>query len=353
MSSKYKILFLGETYRADAITWMNGLLEFGPFEIETWELEESGIGFKKIKRAIEVVIRLRELKRKIIKLKPDLIIAERATSYGFIATLFHKYAPVIIAQQGITDIYPTKGITALIKNKMQHYAYKHATLIHAWGEIMTYSMLRSNTDPNKIMILAKGINLRQFKFTPEMGDEKIRAVITRSLSPEYGHETILQAFDLLKQKELHFELTIIGKGILKQNLIQSASDKNLEKEVFFKGIIPNSELPSFLSNQDLYISMPTTEGVSASLFEAMAVGCFPIVSDLPGNRAWITDKINGRLIPVNDARQLADAILWYYENKRHLKPALLKNREMIELKANYEKNMKIICNRYLDLITIK
>ena len=36
---KKKILFLGESYRADAITWINGLKEFGDFEIITWELK--------------------------------------------------------------------------------------------------------------------------------------------------------------------------------------------------------------------------------------------------------------------------------------------------------------------------
>src|SRR4029079_13095617 len=97
-SKRYKILFLGETYRADAITWMKGLQEFCPFDLYTWELAQAGTGLKKIKRALETVTRLKELKRQIISLKPDLIIAERVTSYGFIGTLFHKYAPVIIAQ---------------------------------------------------------------------------------------------------------------------------------------------------------------------------------------------------------------------------------------------------------------
>jgi len=41
---KKKILFLGETYRADAITWMNGLKEFGDFEIITWELKTPSNG---------------------------------------------------------------------------------------------------------------------------------------------------------------------------------------------------------------------------------------------------------------------------------------------------------------------
>jgi hypothetical protein len=35
---KRKILF-SESYRADALTWTNGLKEFGDFEIITWELK--------------------------------------------------------------------------------------------------------------------------------------------------------------------------------------------------------------------------------------------------------------------------------------------------------------------------
>lgn len=156
MSNKYKILFLGETYRADAITWITGLKEFGPFEIDTWELDQAGKGLNKAKRAVEMMMRLKELKRKIVHLRPDLIIAERVTSYGFIGTLFHKYAPVVIAQQGITDIYPPDSFTVPIKRRMQRYAFKYASLIHAWGEVMTNSMLRRGADPNKIMVLAKG-----------------------------------------------------------------------------------------------------------------------------------------------------------------------------------------------------
>ncbi len=350
MPEKYKILFLGETYRADAITWMNGLKEFGPFEIHTWELDHAGKGLKKIKRAFELMMRLRELKLKILQLKPDLIIAERITSYGFIGALYHKYAPVVMAQQGITDIYPVNSIAVPFKKRMLRYAFKHATLIHAWGEIMTYSMLQLGAEPNKIMILAKGIDLRHFHFQPNLWDKKIRAIVTRNLAEDYRHETILDAFEIIKKQQIPFELIIIGDGPLKEQLMQYAFDKNMQEEVVFTGRIPNTALPQYLARSDLYISMPCSEGVSTSLFEAMSSGCYPIVTDLPGNRVWITDEINGRLIRVDDAQQLAGAIKWYADNREGLKGVLSKNRETIEKKASYEKNMKVICNKYLEII---
>ncbi|MEP6617500.1 MAG: glycosyltransferase, partial [Ginsengibacter sp.] len=104
---------------------------------------------------------------------------------------------------------------------------------------------------------------------------------------------------------------------------------------------------------DLYISMPSTEGVSASLFEAMAAGCYPIVSDLPGNRAWITDQINGRLVPVDDVQKLAEAIEWYYHNRSGLQQVLVSNRKLVETKASYETNMKMICSTYVNIIKSK
>jgi glycosyltransferase involved in cell wall biosynthesis len=332
---------------------MNGLKEFGPFEVHTWELMQAGTGLKKIKRGLEVIGRLRQLKKEIISLQPDLIIAERVTSYGFLGSLFYRYAPIVIAQQGITDIYPPGTFSSYIKKIMQRFAFKHVSILHAWGEIMTYHMIRYQADINKIMILAKGIDMRKYVFTSHNPSEKIKAIVTRSLTKDYRHETILKAFERIKQQLIPFELVIVGDGPLKKELMQSAKNKNIQHEVIFAGLIPNSELPGYLKTADLYLSMPSTEGVSASLLEAMAAGCFPIVSDLPGNRAWITENINGKLVPVDDVDKLVSALTWYHQNRKGLESILIKNRELVEQKASYEKNMKIICDAYVKLIETK
>jgi hypothetical protein len=64
---KRKILFLGETYRADAITWMNGLKEFGNFEVITWELKTPNHSFwSRLGRIVEYTTAFFQIK-KIIK----------------------------------------------------------------------------------------------------------------------------------------------------------------------------------------------------------------------------------------------------------------------------------------------
>lgn len=130
-----------------------------------------------------------------------------------------------------------------------------------------------------------------------------------------------------------------------------ARELNLEKEVVFTGRVDNQEIPAYLYNANFYISMPTTEGVSASLFEAMACGCFPIVSDLPGNNYLIQQKVNGILVASENATKLADELQWAFQNKELTQKAVLANRKFVEENANYEINMKRIALKYHDLIS--
>ena len=91
--------------------------------------------------------------------------------------------------------------------------------------------------------------------------------------------------------------------------------------------------------------MPITEGVSASLFEAMATNCYPIVTDIAGNQSWIKHRENGQLVTVDDYKMLADELIWAFENNKHRNEAVLKNRIFLEKNADYNINMKIIANK--------
>ena len=96
--------------------------------------------------------------------------------------------------------------------------------------------------------------------------------------------------------------------------------------------------------------MPTTEGVSASLFEAMATNCYPIVTDILGNQSWIKHRENGQLITVDDFEMLAEELIWAFENNKYRNEAVLKNRIFVEQNADYNTNMKIIAQKYHELI---
>ena len=347
---KKKILFLGESYRADAITWMNGLKEFGDFEIITWELKTPNTStYLRLLRILEFASAIFKIKKIIKAEKPDMIIAERTTSYGFLAAL-SGVKPKAIAQQGRTDLWPEESILYPFKKFIQKYAFQKADLIHAWGPVMTVSMKENKVNMSKVLVLPKGIDLVKFGKINFANPEKICAIVTRSLSPEYRHTTILKSFAILNEKGIDFVLTIIGGGSQLNALKDLAKKLNIENKVHFTGIIPNTELPKLLQYSNIYISMPITEGVSASLFEAMACNCYPIVTDIPGNQSWINHRENGQLVPIDDYNNLAEELIWGFENKTYREKAVAKNRDFVEQNANYSTNMKIISEKYHQLI---
>ena len=348
MQSK-KILFLGETYRPDAQTWMNGLKEFGNFEIITWELKTPNNGLKnRILRILEYSKALSKIKKIIKTEKLDFVIAERTTSYGFLAALTNC-KNIVIAQQGRTDLWPESSFLYPLKKAIQKYAFKKATLIHAWGPLMVKHMIDSKVNEKKILMIPKGIDLRKFSFKNQT-QTKISAIVTRSLMPEYQHEIILKAFGILNQKNIDFSLTIVGNGTEKEKLITLSKTLNINEKVIFTNQINNSDLPEWLQKSNFYISMPTTEGVSASLFEAMACGCYPIVSKIDGNESWINHRKNGQLVTVGNVEMLANEIIWALENVSYREKVLIYNNEYVQKNANYEINMKHISQKYLQLI---
>ena len=50
-----------------------------------------------------------------------------------------------------------------------------------------------------------------------------------------------------------------------------------------------------LRRSKFYISATKSDGSSLSLLEAMGNGVIPIVSNIPSNREWVVDGVNGKL----------------------------------------------------------
>lgn len=348
--TKRKILFLGESYRADAITWMNGLKEFGDFEIVCWELKTPSNTFlNRVLRIAEFKLACFKIKKIIQQEQPDMVIAERTTSYGFLAAL-SGIKPSAIAQQGRTDLWPSHSILLPLKKIIQDYAFKKATLIHAWGPVMTISMIEARVDMKKVLVLPKGIDLEKFSNNNSADPIKINAIVTRSLLPEYSHDVILKSFAIINQRGIDFVLTIIGDGKQLITLQDLAKKLKIEDKVLFTGRIANTMLPDLLQKANFYISMPTTEGVSASLFEAMACRTYPIVTDIAGNQSWIKHRENGQLVSIGDYKMLAEEIIWAYHNKEYREQVTTNNRQFVEKNANYKTNMNTIAQKYHELI---
>ncbi|MCK5327111.1 MAG: glycosyltransferase, partial [Candidatus Latescibacteria bacterium] len=86
------------------------------------------------------------------------------------------------------------------------------------------------------------------------------------------------------------------------------------------------------------------------LLEGMACGCFPVVTDIPANRAWIQDGENGFLVPTDDPKILAERISFAVDNRVLMENAEKKNSEQVKKRAVWADNMRKVEEEYRSLI---
>lgn len=112
---------------------------------------------------------------------------------------------------------------------------------------------------------------------------------------------------------LNVELNIIGDGCLKNDLIDHARKNSIK--VNFMGKVPNSELPKYYNEHEIYLLVSEYEGNPKTLIEAMACGCSVIGTDVVGINSIITNYDNGILADLN-SQSIKNAIIELLSNEK-------------------------------------
>jgi glycosyltransferase involved in cell wall biosynthesis len=340
-----RIMILGDPL-ANTRRWMAGLESLDDVTVENWHFS----GTSRARRLLEWARALLSIRRVIDRFDPDILIGYRVTSYGFLAAWSGR-RPFVVAAQGITDVWPEGHWTTPLKAILARYALKRAALVHAWGEHMTASLVQHGASRDRLLVLPTGVDTVMFAPPATARDtDRIRLVVTRGLYSEYGHLVILRAVERLVADGVPLELHLAGSGTEEGRIREFVRIHGLEKVVFMHGAVAYRSLPALLQRCHLYLSMPETEGVSASLFEAMASGCYPIISDLPAGRGVIQTGVNGQLVPLGDDAALADAIRRAIADPAMVSTAVQGNREYVVAHADLNRNMQRFRDAYRRLL---
>ena len=353
-----KICFLGDGQHINTRSWIKyladvlghevHLITFGQVKSPSGKIKVYRLSLgRELKTFLRYLIYVPQLKRLISDISPDILIGYRITSYGFMvaSTGFH---PLVLAAQGQNIAYNASRM----KTCFAKYAIRKADLIHSWGEHMTQKIIEFGAVPGKILTLPRGIDTNLFMHPHErISDPKYyKLITTRGLNPDYNFEQILNSLSVLKTSIRNFKYILAGEGPYKTQLIKKVSTLELEPYVDFAGKIRYEELPQFLQTSDIYLSTVVTDGVSASLLEAMACGIFPIVTDNAANKLWIEDGVNGYLVRFGDHNELARKIESAIKDIELRRRAEKINRAIVLEKASIDKNMRIFQNTWDKLI---
>jgi glycosyltransferase involved in cell wall biosynthesis len=126
------------------------------------------------------------------------------------------------------------------------------------------------------------------------------------LVPQKNHELLLEALALVRHN-LPARLIVLGRGPLRDSLLEKARRLGLERAVDFIGFRDNP-LPLIKRASALVLSSDY-EGFGNVIVEALACGTPVISTDCPfGPAEILEDGRYGRLVPVGDASALAEAM---------------------------------------------
>ncbi len=301
---------------------------------------------------------LLEIALLIRKIRPDIIHAHYLGHFGILAGLYSRlsgFRPIVITAWGRYNLIVAKGMWRYLMK----YALKRADCVTCDAEHIKEPLIELGADPKKIKLIYFGTDTQ--KFRPEQRSQKLREELSVFDSPAIislrradsrgGVEYLIRAIPLVVKEFPEAKFVIAGDGSLKTELEGLAQSLGVSNSIRFIGFIPNDELPQYLASSDIYVSTSLSDaGLAASTAEAMACGLPVVITDFGDNRKWVEDGVNGFIVPLRDPETLASQIIYLLRNKDDRIKFGQSNRQIIEERNNYEKEMKKVAELYETLI---
>jgi len=285
---------------------------------------------------------LHKITRILRKIKPDLV--HLHAQYHYSPAILLTRTPYILTSWG-TEVLTLPKANIIIKTLAKTAASK-ASKITVDARLLQDIWTRIGIPNNKIQLIPFGVNLNSFNpntngstIRKKLGiqEDDIALISTRALrNHHYNIETFIKAMPLILKSIKNAKFIVKGTGPLESHLRNLAKRLNVSDKVAFIGLVPHAELANYLAAADIYVSTCITDTTSVSLLEAMACGLAPIVTDIPGNREWITNKENGLLFQPENHEDLAEKTIQLIENEQLRKQFGDKCYNKVRRKASWE-----------------
>lgn len=300
-------------------------------------------GSSSLKGLMEALSKLRIIRRQF---QPDLTVAYYMSSYGLLASLSGCKPWIGVAAGG--DVLPDAydSLAWRLRNwSILKFTLPRCDGMLAWAPHMGARLVELGFPREKTLIQPRGVDLRLFRYRPprvRVHNDPLRISSIRRFKPLYRLDTLIEALAILAETDIPFEARIGGDGPERKRLIKLAQEKGILASTQFIGIIPPDHVPQELGWADTYVSTSCSDGASSSLFEALAVGLYPVVTDIPANRHFIRPGVIGDLFPVGDAQTLAKCLIRLARSDMLRRTGIQAARPIVTQDLDYQRNMSRI-----------
>ncbi|PWK28979.1 glycosyltransferase involved in cell wall biosynthesis [Arcicella aurantiaca] len=139
-----------------------------------------------------------------------------------------------------------------------------------------------------------------------------------------GIFTLLEAIEKLFEKYQSFHLSIIGSGILKDNIQHFIKTQNLQNEVELLGVIDSQNVSNYIAQADLLVLPSVFDGWGIVVNEALQNGISVLISDQCGAKELIREGKNGFIFKANNVNDITEKLTNFIELSPHEKLEMMK-----------------------------
>lgn len=250
-----------------------------------------------------------------IKERPDLVnhFTPKGVIYGSIAAKLSNLRKIINTITGLGYVFSgnsnqhlRKFVTVLYKLSL-----RNTTTIFQNRDDHNYFLEKKITTSSKsFLIRGSGVDMNRFDFSEEPADRPPIVVLPSRFVEEKGIRYFIGASKILKEKNINVRFVIVGRPEEDQpTSIKPAEITNWVTQGLVEWWGWHEHMEKIYPMSHI-VCLPTyyMEGIPKSLIEAAACGRALIATDVPGCREICIDGENGLLVPVKDAKALANAI---------------------------------------------
>ncbi len=349
-----RVLFFGPTSAVHATRWVRFLRDRGhevhfatmhavpPEEDHQVVRLADGLteGPTSTRTLFQAIGRARDAVRAI---KPDVSCAYYMTSYGLLGALAGARPLVGAAAGGDVLVDPFDSLATRIRARLLlGYALRRCAGMLCWGPHVGARLEELGFPREHILVQPRGVNRSLFAFREprtRAAGEPLRILSIRWLKPLYRVDTLVKALVALSTRGVPFEARIGGEGPERPRLEAMITEAGLGAQVTFLGALHGDEVPGQLAWSDVYVSTSSSDGASSSLFEALSVGAYPVVSDIVANAPFVDPGETGLLFPVGDEGALAAHLETLAVDDAMRRRGVLDARPFVESSLDYGTNM--------------
>ena len=156
------------------------------------------------------------------------------------------------------------------------------------------------------LAIPNGVALQRFDAPLAFDQREPALIMSARFARQKDQPTLIRAMALLKERGLTPTLYLAGSGSSgwrgrSERLVRRLQLPNVQ----FTGHV--KDMPQRLMGTQIFVLSTNWEGMPLALVEAMAAGCACVATDAPGVQGLLDDD-RGLLVPMRDAKALADAL---------------------------------------------